>query len=98
MSESLFEELFGHIAKARVFIFLLSHPIYEYTVKEIAEYTELPEDEVEKVIDKFREYGMIEGDGRYRVNMDSPIVKAYEKFDMEIAKWMVDKERGGKNE
>ena len=95
---SLFEELFGTKAKVKTFIFLLSHPIYEYTTQDIVKNTGLSNVSVRSALKKFREYGIVEVTRRvgraefYRVNVNNPIVEAYDKFDREITKWMIKKE------
>ena len=90
-----FVELFGYIPEVKVFVHLVSNTGYEYTVREVAECTGLPEDKVEKVIRIFKEYGMvegrmIEGEKRYKMNINHPIVIAGKKCGMEVAKWAED--------
>ena len=94
---SLFEELFGTKAKVRTFIFLLSHPTYEYTTQDIVKYTGLSRVSVSQALKKFIEYGIVEITRRvgraefYRININNPIVEAYDKFDREMTKWMIEK-------
>lgn len=95
---SLFEELFGTKAKARTFIFLLSHPIYEYTIQDIMKYTGLSRPSVASALKKFKEYEIIEVNKRigrpeqYRIYMVNPIVEAYSLMNRKITEYMIKKE------
>ena len=95
---SLFEDLFGTKAKVRTFIFLLSHPIYEYTTQDIARYTGLSRASISSALKKFIEYGIVEITRRvgraefYRINVISPIVEAYNLMDRKITEYIIKKE------
>ena len=97
---SLLEELIGSKAKIRIFEFLLSHPIYEYTTQDICEGTRLQRLSVSKALKDLMRYGIViptRKVGRavfYQIDMDNPIVKAFLKLHLELAKIMVDMEKG----
>lgn len=97
-TESLFEELFGTKAKVRTFIFLLSHPTYEYTTQDIVKYTGLSRVSVSQALKKFIEYGIVEVTRRvgraefYRINVMSPIVEAYDLMDRKITEYIIKRE------
>ena len=92
---SLFEELFGTKAKVRTFMFLLSHPIFEYTIEDIRRYTGLSRITVMEALKKFKEYGIVAITRRvgraefYQIDLSNPIVEAYNEMDRKITKWLI---------
>ena len=93
---SFLEELIGTKAKIRTLEFLLSHPLYDYTIQEICENTRLQRLSVANALKNFLNHNIVVPTRRvgravfYTINMENPIIKAFLNLHLQLARIMVD--------
>ena len=95
---SFLEELIGTKAKIRTLEFLLSHPLYDYTIKDICENTGLQRLSVAEALKNFVKHNIVVQTRRigramfYTINMENPITKAFLDLHLQLARIMVEME------
>lgn len=96
----MFEELFGSKAKARTLMFLLAHPIFDYTIQDIVENTGLSRASVVNALQTFLKYGMVRVTRRigraefYQINLLNPIVEGVNSLNRKMAEYLIQEYKG----
>ncbi len=92
--ESMLEEIFGSKAKVRTLIFLLEHPIFEYTTQDIVRNTGLSRVSVFNALHTFLKYGIVIRTRRvgriefYQVDLSNPIVEGLIELNKRFVEYL----------
>ena len=92
----MFRDIFGDNPTTKILDFLASHVKFDYTITDIAKYSEVSKPTVYKVLDTLlkkkiviitREMG---NSSMYKLNTNNPIVKKILNWELEISKYLAD--------
>ncbi len=87
----MFTEIFGDSAVAKILDFLADHPDYDYSISEIARYSDVSRPTVYKLIPFLIEKGLVmktrqhAGSQMYKLNIENKLAQIILKFDFELA-------------
>jgi DNA-binding transcriptional ArsR family regulator len=88
--KSLFIEFFGDYPIIRVLDFLIENEIFDYSKKDIAKYSEVSWNTLEKFFEKLLERGIIVRTRKvgksqmYKINLENPIVQKLMEIDKRL--------------
>jgi len=89
---SILEEILGSKVKVKTLLFLLEHPIYEYTTQDIVKNTGLSRMSVSKALYIFLKYGIVIKTRRvgriefYQINLSNPFVVGLLELNKNVIK------------
>ena len=92
---SMLEEIVGSKAKVRTLMFLLQHPIFEYTIQDIVENTGLSRISVAKALETFQKYKIVVKTRRvgriefYQIDLSNPLVDGFLDLNKKFAEYLV---------
>jgi predicted transcriptional regulator len=100
----MFTEIFGDSPQVKVLDLLITQDAMEYTKKEIAECSNVGRSTLYTFWDTLERYNIVKKTRRigntwlYRINTDSPAVKALQEFQLRIVDLIVEEETKEKKE
>ncbi len=100
----MFTEIFGDSPQVKVLDLLLTQDDMEYTKKEIAESADVGRSTLYTFWDALERYDIVKKTRRigntwlYRINTESPAVKALQEFQLRVVDLIVEEETKGKKE
>lgn len=100
----MFTEIFGDSPQVKVLDLLITHDDMEYTKKEIAECADVGRSTLYTFWDTLERYDIVKKTRRigntwlYRINTDSPAVKALQEFQLRVVDIIVEDETKEKKE
>lgn len=90
MQKSLFVETFGDYPIIRVIDFLIENEIFDYSKKDIANYSEVSWNTLEKFFNRLVKKGLVVKTRKvgksqmYKINLENPIIKKIMEIDMRL--------------
>lgn len=94
----MFIEFFGNYPRIRVIDLLISNPYSEFSKTDIAESSKISRSTLYNFFEKLEEYDLIQHGNRYgqtqlyKVNTDSPAIKALNAFQLRLAEIEINKQ------
>lgn len=89
----MLSEVFGKCPQVKSIDFLLAHPFYDYTKKEIAQGSEISRMTLNNFIDTFLEFDiLVKEEGKYSLNKNSNIIQIMNQLQEELSNMEAEKQ------